>query len=97
MDKANNSQNPVRREQKVTLLPVAGGDAPVGVQIVVSPVPVQTPALAILIEVGEVPVTVCVHHECAKSRLCHHPLNTLRIESNLESIIHKLSAPSSNR
>ncbi len=58
---------------------IAGNaDAPVPVEVVVDPVPVQIPPLAIVVEIRIVPVTIGVHHVCAKSRPFHCPLKILK-------------------
>ena len=57
-----------------TFAAVAGdGDTVVAVHVVLEPVPVQAPALAVLIQVRDVAVAVRVHHECARSRPRHRP------------------------
>lgn len=57
--------------------------------------PVVVPVIVILIHV-EVPLIVVPVEDrvCAKQHLCHHPLNTLRIESDSISYISYYHAPS---
>ena len=65
------------------LLPVSGhGHPTVLVEVVVEPVPVRVPPLAVLIAIRDVAVAVLVRHDCAKNHLRHRPLNTLGTVSN---------------
>ena len=67
---------------------VSGTNEPiVGVPVVLEPVEVQLPPLAVPVEIGHVEVAVAVAPKCAEYRLCHHPLNTLGIVSYSESEI----------
>lgn len=85
MVKENVCLEPIRRTSlPFRLLPVAR-DATAAIEAVVSPVPVQAPALAVLVEIRKVAVAVRVHHECAESHPCHHPLNVLGVVSYSES------------
>mgnify|MGYP001573613265 CR=1 FL=1 len=52
-------------------------NAIVGIEIVVEPVPVEVPTLAVLVDVRDVPVAVRVHSECAGSHPHHHLLNVI--------------------
>ena len=69
MAKKNNDSKSTRRAiVRHYLLQIAGnGETIVGVEVVVEPVPIQIPALTVLIQVRDVPVAVVVHREtCGK-------------------------------
>lgn len=57
----------------------------IGVPVVVEPIEVQLPPLAVPVEVRHAEVAIAVTPECTKYHLHHHPLNTLGIVSYLES------------
>lgn len=54
----------------------------VGVPIVVEPVPVDDNLAVVLEEIRNVEVAIAVLNERMKCCLCHHPSNTLGVESN---------------
>lgn len=56
------------------------------VEVVVDPVEVEHPRTAVPVEVGDVEVAVGVAQEYAICLLYHHPSNTLRVESHLETL-----------
>ena len=64
------------------------------VEVIVEPVEVQVPALAVPVQVGHVPVAVAVTPLCTEYYPRHHPLNILRIVSNSGSKIPPYTAPS---
>ena len=84
MDAAIVAEYPSRRTSAhVMLLPVSGhGHATVLIEVVVEPVPVRVPPLAVLIAIRDVAVAVLVHYDYAKNHLRHRPLNTLGTVSN---------------
>jgi len=57
----------------------------VDVPIVVEPVGVPVPPVVVPVEIQRVAVTVRVAQKCIECLPCHHPSNTLRIESYLVS------------
>ncbi|TSC66966.1 MAG: hypothetical protein G01um101472_577 [Parcubacteria group bacterium Gr01-1014_72] len=64
---------------------VAGTSHPiVTIEPVAEPVIVPVPPSTIAIEVPHIAVAVRVA-KCASNHLCHHPLNTLRVVSDLKS------------
>ena len=65
---------------------LAARETVVVVPVVVEPVEVVVPALAIEIEVGEVEVAVRIALKYAMRLPVHRPLNALRTESNLETL-----------
>ena len=66
----------------------------VGVEVVLKPVEVQVPTLAVPIEVRHVAVAVGVAPKCTEYHLYHRPLIFLWAVSYSESLIPKHSAPS---
>jgi hypothetical protein len=57
----------------------------VTVPIVVEPVPIENHLVAVLVEIRDIEVTVAVPLVYAKCLPYHHPLNTLKVESNSAS------------
>ena len=51
------------------------------VPVIVEPVPVQHDLPVVLDEVRGVQVAIAVPNECTEFHPCHHPWNTLRVES----------------
>ena len=65
---------------------ISGASQPiVVVPVVVDPVEVQDALTVVAVEVRDVEVTVGVASKYAKYLPEHHPLNTLRVESNLKT------------
>ena len=65
---------------------LAAREAVVVVPVVVEPVEVHVPAPAVEVEVGEVQVAVRIALKHATRLPVHHPLNTLWVESNSETL-----------
>ena len=53
----------------------------VGVPVVVEPTTAPVPPTVVPIQVEHVAVAVRVAQKCAQCHPCHHPSNTLRVES----------------
>ena len=64
---------------------LAARETIVVVPVVVEPVEVQLPLIAVGVEVGEVEVAVRIALKYATHLPKHHPLNTLWVESNSET------------
>jgi len=56
--------------------------------VVVEPVEVQVPLLAIEVEVRHAGIAVAVAQKYAGYRPYHHPSSTLRVESNFAPLAH---------
>lgn len=90
MDAENNRGRSSRRAILIKNKPVPlsrESYTPIGVEVVVKPVPIAVPTLAVPVRIRNVPVAIAVHHDRAESRPRHHPSNILRIESYSESKI----------
>ncbi len=65
---------------------LAAQKAVVVVEVVVNPVEVQIPAVAIPVETRDMQVAVGIAQNYAMCLPSHHPLNTLRVEYNSEKL-----------
>jgi hypothetical protein len=59
----------------------------VTVPVVVEPVPVDDDLTVVHVDVRDVEVAIAVTDERTECRLCHHPLNALKVESYSASIM----------
>ena len=65
---------------------LAAGEPIVAVPAVVEEIPVQTPAIAVEVQVRNAQVAIRIAQKYAMRRQSHHPLSTLRVESNSETL-----------